>query len=94
MGNVYAITALTPPTSSSYPSSSSGSLSSSLRPTNPLAKFVCDKCPNKSYQTYSSLLRHRRVECHKEPRHICELCSLPFYYLSTLRKHSERMHKE
>lgn len=58
------------------------------------APFMCDRCPNKTYQTYSSLLRHKRVECHKEPQHVCQLCSLPFYYLTTLRKHAERMHNQ
>ena len=56
------------------------------------SKFICDKCPHKSYQTYNSLLRHQRVECHKDPQHICSLCSIRFYYLTTLRKHAKRMH--
>ncbi|XP_037811817.1 endochitinase A-like [Lucilia sericata] len=56
------------------------------------SKYVCDKCPHKSYQTYNSLLRHQRVECHKDPQHICSLCSIRFYYLTTLRKHAKRMH--
>ncbi|TMW39364.1 hypothetical protein DOY81_015556 [Sarcophaga bullata] len=37
------------------------------------SKFICDKCPHKSYQTYNSLLRHQRVECHKDPQHIVPL---------------------
>lgn len=83
-----------PPSTRITPSrSSSTATRRSSRKSPRLNKFLCPKCPNKSYQTYSSLLRHQRVECHKEPQHVCELCSLPFYYLTTLRKHTERMHK-
>ncbi|TMW41751.1 hypothetical protein DOY81_013169 [Sarcophaga bullata] len=42
------------------------------------SKFICDKCPHKSYQTYNSLLRHQRVECHKDPQHYLFFCSITY----------------
>ncbi|XP_058456692.1 uncharacterized protein LOC131434060 [Malaya genurostris] len=52
-------------------------------------RFYCDVCPNRSYTMKENLMRHKRVECQKEPQIACPLCDKKFYYASQLSLHSK-----
>ncbi|XP_055530378.1 longitudinals lacking protein, isoforms H/M/V isoform X9 [Wyeomyia smithii] len=52
-------------------------------------RFYCDVCPNRSYTMKENLMRHKRVECQKEPQIVCPLCDKKFYYASQLSLHSK-----
>ena len=48
--------------------------------------YKCEKC-NKVYQLQTSLRRHMRVECGKEPKHACPNCGRKFKHRFNLLEH-------
>jgi DNA-directed RNA polymerase subunit RPC12/RpoP len=54
-------------------------------------RFYCNRCV-KSYSAPENLRRHQRVECGKEKKIRCGLCSQRFFYKQQLKKHIEKRH--
>ncbi|CAH1367277.1 hypothetical protein MTP99_008526 [Tenebrio molitor] len=53
--------------------------------------FFCKKC-GKSYTLRRNLQRHEKVECQKEKKFVCGICSHRTYYKSDLRVHIFNKH--
>ncbi|XP_075225728.1 zinc finger E-box-binding homeobox 2-like [Lycorma delicatula] len=59
-----------------------------LQPTSPSAerKYICESCP-RAYLNYESLVRHKRLECGKEPQFPCKFCGYRATQKTNLKRH-------
>ncbi|KAL7295396.1 hypothetical protein TKK_0011278 [Trichogramma kaykai] len=58
-----------------------------------MGKYVCHECDDaRSFNIYSSLLRHQRLECNKPPRFMCNYCNYRAKQSTNIFKHIKRMH--
>lgn len=69
-------------------------LSNFAKEKNNLPRYICDKCPNKSYTTKGNLQRHIEWECGKEPRFKCKFCTYACKYKFNMKQHMYRQHSE
>jgi uncharacterized Zn-finger protein len=58
-----------------------------------LKKIACQQC-GKSYAANSSLRRHLKYECQKEPRYVCPWCSKRTHLKSNLMQHIRLVHHQ
>ncbi|CAG0882466.1 unnamed protein product [Cyprideis torosa] len=55
-------------------------------------RYQCDKCP-KSYRHHTSLHKHRRYECGKEPQFECPICGKKFSQKINMKVHYSSVHR-
>lgn len=57
----------------------------------PAYLYPCEAC-GRSYCSRDNLLRHKRVECGKQPSFACAQCPRRFHYKNKLNKHVSKVH--
>lgn len=79
------------PSASSWPTSGPGWFQSEGPPGSGKSSFVCKGC-GKSYLHHSSVHKHIRFECGKEPQFKCTFCPHRSKLKSNLKKHLRNSH--